>query len=452
MRSVRLRGASPIFDKCLIVPILVYAYCLIIEPLLMFVFPEKDITASHVENQIFWPAVTAIALACLASRNRSRLTWPPHIIWLAAYLVLAGASTLWAFNPGISFIRFATEIMLLITIILPSMLVVRTADMMRGVFFCFALGSILNAVWIFGGYSKELMAGSGDAGYPGYLSDKNTLGQFAAFAIILSLYEVFFHPGWRRALGLIITVTGAYLIFAAHSKAALGCVVLAAILAKLQLFIGKKMRVSPPILLLLLSICYLVLSRIVGNLINRISWYIFHNYNLSARTDIWNFVNFEIAKRPLLGWGYRSFWLVGPDSPNIVDSGGWIKAMPEAHNGYLDTILDTGYIGLVLFLVFVFTTLHAIGRVADRDPARAWLLLSIVLFIILVNFLESGWMRGADALWLMFVVVAAEAGRHWQPIHRRLVGAGPVLGRASIAQRRPVLARAGSADSLSRQR
>src|SRR5208337_4595381 len=108
--------------------------------------------------------------------------------------------------------------------------------------------------------------------------------------------------------------------------------------------IGKKMRVSPPILLLLLSICYLVLSRTVGNLINRISWYIFDNYNLSARTDIWNFVNFEIAKRPLLGWGYRSFWLVGPDSPNIVDSGGWIKAMPEAHNGYLDTILDTGYI------------------------------------------------------------------------------------------------------------
>ena len=102
--------------------------------------------------------------------------------------------------------------------------------------------------------------------------------------------------------------------------------------------------------------------------------------------------------------------------------------MPSAHNGYLDTILDTGYIGLVLFLVFIFATFHAIGRVADRDPARAWLLLSIALFIALVNFLEAGWMRGGDGLWLMFVVVVAEAGRYWQPFHRGLGAAGPVPG------------------------
>ena len=25
------------------------------------------------------------------------------------------------------------------------------------------------------------------------------------------------------------------------------------------------------------------------------------------------------------GWGYRSFWLVGPDSPALVDAGGWIE-------------------------------------------------------------------------------------------------------------------------------
>ena len=36
MRSVRLSEAAPIFDKCLIIPILVCAYCLIIGPLLEF--------------------------------------------------------------------------------------------------------------------------------------------------------------------------------------------------------------------------------------------------------------------------------------------------------------------------------------------------------------------------------------------------------------------------------
>jgi O-antigen ligase len=390
--------------------------------MLMFVYPNAggSITAPRVENQIFWPPVTAIALGCLALRNRSRLTWPPHIIWLAAYLALAGASILWAFKPEISFVRFTTEMMLLISIILPAMLAVRTVNMMRGVFCCFVFGSILNAVLILGGYSTESMADNVKIGYPGYFSFKGELGEFAAFAFLLSLYEILY-PGWRRALGLTIVVISCYLILVSESKGSLVCAILAAILATLVLLIGKKMRVSPPILLLPLLICYAVLSRLVGNLVSRISWYMFGNYTLSGRTFIWDFVNFEIAKSPLLGWGYRSFWLVGPDSPNIVDGWGWIKNMPSAHNGYLDTILDTGHIGLVLFLVFIFTTLHAIGRVADRDPARAWVLLSLALFIILVNFLESGWMHG-DELWLMFVIVAAEAGRYWQPRPRRRGG------------------------------
>jgi exopolysaccharide production protein ExoQ len=389
---------------------------------LLFVYPNPggSMTAPRVENQIFWPPVTAIALSCLALRNRSRFIWPPHIIWLAAYLALAGASILWAFKPEISFIRFVTETMLLISIILPAMLAVRTVDMISGVFFCFVFGSILNAVLIVGGYSTESMSDNIKIGYPGYFAFKGELGQFAAFAFLLSVYELL-RPGWRRVLGLIIVVISCYLILVSQSKGSLGCAIVAAFLATLVLFIGKKMRVSPASLLFSLLICYAVLSRLVGDLASRISWHIYGNYTLSGRTLIWDFVNVEIAKRPLLGWGYRSFWLVGPDSPNIVDGWGWIRNMPSAHNGYLDTILDTGYIGLVLFLVFIFTTLHAIGRVADRDPARAWILLSLALFIILVNFLEGGWMHG-DELWLMFVIVVAEAGRYWQPRPRRREG------------------------------
>ena len=437
MRSLKLRKAAPILNKYLIVVNLVFAYCLIISPMLMFVFPGDSITADRVENKIFWPPVAAIALGCFALGNRSRLTWPPHIVWFAAYLALAGASILWAFKPEFSFSRFATQMMILTSIILPAMFAARTADMMRGLFFCFVFGSILNAVLIFGGYSTESLADTVKIGYPGYFAYKGMLGEFAAFAFLLSLYEIL-HPGWRRALGLIIFATSIYLVLVSESKGSLGCAVLAAILATVVMFLGKKMRVSPAIVLLSLPICYAVLSRIVGNLISRISWYIYGNYNLSGRLDIWDFVNFEIAKRPLLGWGYRSFWLVGPDSPPYTDAFGWVRMMPSAHNGYLDTILDTGHIGLVLFLVFIFTTFHAIGRVADRDPVRAWLLFSIALFIVLVNFLEAGWMRGGDALWLMFVVVVAEAGRYWQPFHRGLGAAGPIVQRPAIARQRLV--------------
>jgi len=89
--------------------------------------------------------------------------------------------------------------------------------------------------------------------------------------------------------------------------------------------------------------------------------------------------------------------------------------MPNAHNGYYDTMLEMGFVGLAFLVVFIIATLHAVGRVADRDPARARLLLSLALFVILYNFLESLWMRGSEFLWVVFVIVAAEIGRCRQP-------------------------------------
>ena len=187
---------------------------------------------------------------------------------------------------------------------------------------------------------------------------------------------------------------------------------LAPLLAGAALFIAKKRRISLALVLLPIAICYTVFSSLVDNLINRISWYLYGNFDLSGRIYIWNFANFEIARNPLLGWGYQSFWLTGPDAPSIIDAPGWIKTMPSSHSGYLDTMVDLGYVGLALLITFILATLHAIGRVADREPKRAWLLLALALDIIITNFIETGWMHGTDLLWMMFLFVMAETGRY----------------------------------------
>jgi len=84
--------------------------------------------------------------------------------------------------------------------------------------------------------------------------------------------------------------------------------------------------------------------------------------------------------------------------------------MPNGHNGYYDTMLNLGYVGLALLVVFIIATLHGIGRVAERDPVRAWLVLSLALFVILYNFIESLLMHGFEA---------AEIGRCWGPFPPR---------------------------------
>jgi exopolysaccharide production protein ExoQ len=400
----------------------------------------QNLMTPRPENKIVWPALAAISVV-LVIRNWSRLTLPSHIKYLFAYLALAGVSVLWAVKPDFSSTRFMLQLAIVTSIVLPALLAVRTVDMMRGVFLCYAFATILNVFFVMN-QTPIIYNGNEVIGYPGYFVFKGILGECAAIAILLSLYEIL-HPGHRRALGFIVIIIAIYLMIVSQSKGSLGLALLAPFLAGLTLIIGKKMRVSPAIVLLPIPICYAVLSNVVGNLINRISYMLYGNYTLSGRTFIWDYVNLEIGRRPLLGWGYQSFWLVGPDAPSVVEAPGWIKGMPSSHNGYLDTMLDTGYVGFALLIIFIFTTLRAIGRIADREPARAWLVLSLALFVILVNFLESVWMHGMDMLWLVFLIVAAETARCSQPFHPGLVSE-PVLRGSATAKRRPDFARAGT--------
>jgi exopolysaccharide production protein ExoQ len=422
----RPRFSTLMLDKCAIVAISACIFALIVSPLLIFltapdVWTQQSIMEARPENRIFWPAMSAISVV-LAVQTRSRLgrtTLPHHIICLLAYVAFAGASVLWAFSPEQSLTRFVQQVMIVTSIVLPAMLAARTSDVMRGLFLCFAFASILNVFFVLGGSATIVLYGSigvVNIGYQGYFLGKNYLGECAAVALLLSFHEMLC-PGRRRAFGIIVVVIATSLLFLSDSKTALGLAFISPFLAIITLSVRKITRISPAIILLSIPFCYVVLSSVSSFNMNRVSYMLYGDSTFTGRTMIWDFAQDEIERRPLLGWGYQSFWLV-PNSPKF-EAPGWVKMMPNAHNGYYDTMLEMGYVGLALLVVFITATLHAIGRVADRDPARARLVLSLALFIILYNYLESLWMRGFEFLWVVFLILTAEIGRYCRPLPLR---------------------------------
>ena len=141
-----LSGPSPkgLIDKFAILPISACVFALIVSPLLFFFTPTNfGAMDARPEPRFFWPAMAAISVL-LVAQNRSRLTLPPHIICLFAYLAFAGASVLWAFSPDRSFVRYLQQVMVVTSIVLPALLAARTVDLMRALFLCFALALILN--------------------------------------------------------------------------------------------------------------------------------------------------------------------------------------------------------------------------------------------------------------------------------------------------------------------
>lgn len=424
-------GPAPatIMDKFALLPIVACVFALIVSPLLLFMTDLKTLESQTLasdarpENRIFWPALAAISII-LVARNRSRLTLPSNIICLLAYLAFAGASVLWAFSPESSFVRFLQEAMIVSSIALPAMLASRTADMMRGLFLCFALALMLNVFFVLAGNSTIVSYGSKlvDIGYEGYFEGKNYLGECAAIALLLSLYELR-QRGWRRVFAAVLALTAISLIWLSDSKTAFGLALVCPLLAALTLLVRKVTRLSPALILLSIPLCYALASSLSkSDIVGRISYILYHDSTLTGRTIIWEFAQTEVERSPLIGWGYRSFWLV-PNSP-AFDAPGWVKMMPNGHNGYVDTKLELGYIGLAFLVVFIISTLHAVGKVADRDPRRAQLVLSLALFIILYNFFESLWMRGFEFMWVVFIIVAAEIGRYSLPFSTRRASHG----------------------------
>src|SRR5207302_1506664 len=119
---------------------------------------------------------------------------------------------------------------------LPAMLAVPTADMMRGLFLCFAFASILNVFFVLGGRPQIATYGlmEVEIGYPGYFEGKNYLGECEGIAFLLSLHEMLY-PGLRRALGIVVVVIATLLLFWADSKTALGLALIVPFLAGLTL-------------------------------------------------------------------------------------------------------------------------------------------------------------------------------------------------------------------------
>ncbi len=421
-----LNGPTPkvLIDKFAIVPISACVFALIVSPLLSFYISiGSNRLEGRPEPRVFWPVMAAIS-TILAIQNRSRLILPPNIIWLFAYLAFAGASVLWAFSPDRSFVRYLQQVMVVASIVLPALLADRRADLIRGLFLCFAFALTINLFFVFTRPPEIALYGTTlvKIGYQGYFGTKNPLGECAAAAFLLSLYELS-QRGWRRGLGAVVIVIAIFLVFKSDSKTAFGLVLVCPVLAWLTLLARRVTRISPATILLTIPLCYALLSIVShSSVLERISYILYHDSSLTGRTTIWDFAKSQIGLSPFIGWGYQSFWLV-PDSPSNA-APGWVKMMPNAHNGYYDTMLETGYVGFVLLLVFIMSTLHAVGRVVDRDPARGWILLSFTLFMILYNFFESLWMRGFEFLWVTFLIVVAEIARYWRPVPLRRAASG----------------------------
>ena len=134
----------------------------------------------------------------------------------------------------------------------------------------------------------------------------------------------------------------------------------------------------------------------------------------SGRTKLWEAaVTVASDHHPWLGSGYRDFWL----GPAAADVGrylaSWAKVPGHGHNGYLDTWLELGWVGLTLLLLFIVRTLLSVLSTSIREPkSNIWAIFAVFCMIFIVNNISATVaFRHTDIAWVLVILASLYTAR-----------------------------------------
>ncbi len=392
--------------------------------------PEYE---SPLARAIWYPIyvlVLGLALRCL-----------PQLIRLAAFnplllicIVICCLSYFWSINPAVSMRR---SIALLITTLFGLVLAARydwsgLVQRLAACFWAMAIVSILIALVLPEyGIMQEIHHGA----WRGAWIEKNYMGGVMAKGVIVMLCAFAMRPD-RAALWLTGAAMCFLLVIMSTSKTSL-LVALIGIGGFIALRVYRRYTfLRFPLILAIL----VVIGGIVSMLVIAPEFtlgLIGKEPTLTGRTDIWGGLIASIEQKPLLGYGYGVYWLDPLGSSYYVRLGlEW--GVPSAHNGWIETWLSTGVVGVGAFaLLFIFTIILAIDRLRKGGTETYWVILSTVMFFAF-SMSESTILQQNDLSWVMFVATSAKLFAFEKPFWRDRVRVPYFLTRRTDYQKLPV--------------
>jgi exopolysaccharide production protein ExoQ len=127
---------------------------------------------------------------------------------------------------------------------------------------------------------------------------------------------------------------------------------------------------------------------------------------LSGRTLLWTHL-LELHTNPIVGTGFESFWL--GERPKLLE-GIFFYLPNEAHNGYLETYLTLGLIGLFLLIGLFVATFRKIRLELFQNFEWARFRLGFLAAMVVYNWTEAAF-KTVSATWFIFYIIAMDYPR-----------------------------------------
>jgi exopolysaccharide production protein ExoQ len=239
--------------------------------------------------------------------------------------------------------------------------------------------------------------------YCGVSTDKNGLGVIClifGLAVLWQFVEVYRNKRTRNRKqlllvhGTVLSMT-IWLLHMANSSTALGCFALGGVLLLIATHSGTPRTVHMLATLIILGgVVTYAFPETYESLVRMLG----RKPDLTGRTDIWVDV-LQIRFNHILGTGFESFWL-GPRADFF-----WHKYYfhpNEAHNGYIETYLNLGWVGVTLLAAQFVVGYQNIVSAFRRKMPTATLRFALLAVATLYNMTEAAF-KVMHPMWIAFL-------------------------------------------------
>lgn len=323
------------------------------------------------------------ALAMLSKRGAAQVRPRGALGWgVLAYLALAVASVAWADDPLISIRRVAAFAFMVVAVagvvrLLPADAVVSFA----------LFGS---AAYVLIAVAAEVATGAFRPADEGYrLSGVFHPNTVATFSVVLLLAATCLPRGTRRALRVALALLAAAVLVLTRSRSSLVATLVVLPLRWLVVAPASRAVLAVALAAWIACAAAFTFGDAVGPAVTGavlMSRGDSEVETLGGRTALWGQLLGYAAERPLLGHGLGGFWDPGHVTA-VYASQRWPAA--DAHNTYLEQLLDLGAAGLGLFLLVMGTALGRAVRAARAGGGAAAFVLCMVVYFVLEGLLDT---------------------------------------------------------------
>ena len=368
--------------------------------------PDSYLEGTPLDRNIYIVLILA-AIIVLLRRN---IDWSMLLTgnkWLFIFFLYLGVSTFWSDYPLISMKRWIKDMgnVLMILVIFTDRGSMQALRAVFSRYVSFAIPFSVLLILFFPELGSYLDEHATEAAFGGISTNKNGLGIILVVSglfLAWDMAETWLKGNGRKdRLDLLIRILlfGAlsWLMYMARSSTALVCLPAGA--ALLLLLHANPVRqylnylgiyATIAILVIFVLDFFPVIVEMVATLVGR-------DATFTGRTEIWHNLLRENTD-PLVGSGYQSFWL----QHGMRERYGEIN---QAHNGYLETYLNGGLIGLGLILAMIAATADKLRKNMVNGSPVSVLLFTLLVIGVLYN-LTEGLFNGLSLIWFSLLLAA----------------------------------------------